>query len=177
MTILQLNSTIDTWINALYNYNIETLQKKIEKDSWSLGQVYIHILDDTNYYIEQIELCLTHNENQLEEMTEFAINLFFKAEFTEQKIKGDPSAGQSMPQPGSKENLINQMMSLKNRLNLIWLEVIKSENVGKTKHPGLGYFNAQDWLKFSEIHMRHHLLQKRRIDDALESTNSRWLHP
>ena len=171
MTIIQLNRTIDTWINALSDYNLETLQEKIQKDSWSLGQVYNHILDDTNYYIEQIELCLTHNENQLGEMTEFAITLFLKGEFPDIKIKGDSSASKAIPQPSSKANLINQMIKLKIRLNSIWIEVINGETVGKTKHPGLGYFSAQDWLKFSEIHMRHHLRQKGRIDDALKRIN------
>lgn len=59
MAIAELESTIDIWINALDHYDLDTLQRKPNKNSWSLGQVYIHILNDTNYYIHQIESCLS----------------------------------------------------------------------------------------------------------------------
>ena len=39
---------------------------------------------------------------------------------------------------------------------------------GKTKHPGLGYFSAEEWLQFAEMHFRHHLRQKKRIDEFLK---------
>jgi hypothetical protein len=38
---------------------------------------------------------------------------------------------------------------------------------GKTRHPGLLYFSALEWLRFAEMHMRHHFRQKKRIDEAL----------
>ena len=38
---------------------------------------------------------------------------------------------------------------------------------GKAKHPGLNYLNASEWLQFADMHMRHHLRQKKRIDDFL----------
>ena len=38
---------------------------------------------------------------------------------------------------------------------------------GKTRHPGLLYFNAVEWLQFAEMHLRHHFRQKKRIDEQL----------
>jgi hypothetical protein len=43
---------------------------------------------------------------------------------------------------------------------------------GKTKHPGLNYFTAKEWLQFAGMHLRHHLKQKKRIDDFLK--NNIW---
>jgi hypothetical protein len=162
-----INNTIDIWINALRSYELDTLQAKPDKNSWSLGQVYMHILADTNFYIEQIEYCLTHNENQSEQMTDFAVALFSNNEFPDIKIKGDASASETMPQPTNKNDVTYQMILLRDQLNLLSARVSSTSSVGKTKHPGLGYFNAQEWLRFSEIHMRHHLRQKRRIEQAL----------
>jgi len=39
---------------------------------------------------------------------------------------------------------------------------------GKSKHPGLGYFSAEEWLQFAEMHFRHHLTQKKLIDNYLK---------
>ena len=30
------------------------------------------------------------------------------------------------------------------------------KRIGKTKHPGLNYFTAKEWLQFAEMHLRHH---------------------
>lgn len=166
MAVTELETTIDTWINALHHYDLDVLQTKPNKNSWSLGQVYIHILNDTNYYIEQIESCLSHRENQFEEMTGFAAKLFLNNGFPDEKIEGDPVASQAIRQPTDKVDLTEQMTQLKARLLLLCMKVAKSNSIGKTKHPGLGYFNAREWLKFSEMHMRHHLRQKGRIEDA-----------
>jgi hypothetical protein len=49
--------------------------------------------------------------------------------------------------------------------------ILKSPFHGKTKHPGLGFFNANEWLQFAEMHLRHHLKQKERIEEFLKIRN------
>ncbi|WP_461491871.1 DinB family protein [Pontibacter sp. HJ8] len=163
-----MESTIDLWIQALQHYELDVLQAKPDESSWSLGQVYIHILEDTDYYIEQIESCLTYSDNQSGQMTEFATRLFSNNEFPDERIAGDPHASQAIPQPVSKTDLIERFSCLKTRLIAVRSKVVNSNSTGKTKHPGLGYFSAQEWLWFSDIHMRHHLRQKKRIEDTLK---------
>ena len=50
--------------------------------------------------------------------------------------------------------------------------IIINENSlqGKTQHPGLGYFNATEWLQFATMHLRHHFKQKKRIEEYFSST-------
>ncbi|HEY0177827.1 MAG TPA: hypothetical protein VGC08_15700, partial [Pedobacter sp.] len=36
----------------------------------------------------------------------------------------------------------------------------------RNKHPRLGYLNAAQWLRFIEIHLRHHLKQLKRIENS-----------
>lgn len=167
MTITELENTVDIWIDALQKYDLAVLQTQPDQDSWSLGQVYLHILDDTSFYIEQAERCLCHRENQSEKMTDFAALLFSNNGFPDEKIEGDPLASRSIPQPTDKADLSEQMEQLKTRLTSLWKKVSEISDFGKTKHPGLDYFNAKEWLEFAEIHMRHHLRQKHRLEVAL----------
>jgi hypothetical protein len=39
----------------------------------------------------------------------------------------------------------------------------------KTKHPRLGYLNAKQWLRFIEIHLKHHLKQLERIEKSFQA--------
>ena len=47
-------------------------------------------------------------------------------------------------------------------------QIANSKSKGKTKHPGLNYFNANEWLQFAEMHLRHHLKQEKRIEEFLK---------
>ena len=41
-----------------------------------------------------------------------------------------------------------------------------SEN-SKTAHPGFGFLNTREWFHLIEMHFRHHLRQKKRLDRFL----------
>jgi len=81
MHTVKLNETLNTWITALQHYDFDTLVAKPDFENWSLGQVFLHLINETNYYIEQIEYCLTHNENCSEQMVENALIIFANNEF------------------------------------------------------------------------------------------------
>ena len=169
MLIENFNKTIDTWIAALEQYNIEKLRTKPGADSWSIGQVYMHLIEETNYYMTQMEACLQSDENAAEEMTEKAKVMFSSNDFPDEIIKGDPLIAHNVPQPASKLQLEEKMQLLKDAMNRIGNRIISSPNIGKAKHPGLASFNAREWCQYADMHLRHHLRQKRRIDDFLSS--------
>ena len=141
---------------------------KPSPSSWSLGQLYIHLTEDTNYYIEQIKICVNNNDNANEEAFPFAKKMFLNNGFPDEVIEGAP-ANSLIPQPGSTEELVNGLMALKYEMNNTAILISNSSFKGKTKHPGLNYFNAAEWLQFAEMHFRHHLMQKKRIDDFLKT--------
>lgn len=157
------NHTIDSWIAALEAYNFSQLCAKPSASSWSLGQVYVHLIEDSTYYIEQIKICLSSNENSLEEPSREAEILFLKNEFPDERIEG--AAGNAyLPQPRSKSQLLNELIRLKIEMNNAAVQIAESPFYGKTKHPGLHYFSAEMWLQFAAMHLRHHLRQKQRLD-------------
>lgn len=167
MLIEDLNHTIDIWINELEQYNFMQLCAKPSPNSWSLGQVYLHLIADTDYYIEQIKICVYTNDNVIEEASPVAKKMFLNNDFPDEVIEGAPS-NSGIPQPDNKEQLMVCLMNLKDEITVVEISISKSPYNGKTKHPGLNYFNANEWLQFAEMHFRHHLRQKKRIDNFLK---------
>ncbi|WP_295120153.1 DinB family protein [uncultured Chitinophaga sp.] len=157
--------TIDLWISFLPDYSMEQLSKRPHAGAWSLGQVYKHLVIDTGFFAEQMQLALTAG-NADEHMHPHAITIFANNSFPDEP-QANPYNDINMPQPGSKEELAKALIAIKN--DVLQLE-FDGRTSGKTKHPGLGYFTAQEWLQFADMHMRHHLRQKRDIDAALGNT-------
>ena len=166
--IQQLNTTIGIWKEALASYPAEALCKQPSRGCWSIGQVYLHLIADTNFFIEQINLCLISNDNVNEEPTGNGKLMLRKNEFPDMKIEGDPSNA-LIPQPGSADELMNKLNEVKNRLNDLFVQYQATTFAGKSKHPGLGFFSAGQWFQFADMHFRHHLRQKKRIDDFLQT--------
>jgi len=167
MLIENFNHTIDNWINALKWYNYAQLTTKPSPSRWSIGQVYMHLLDDTYYYIEQIQVCVANNDHASDHATPEGKIMLLNNDFPDEILEGSPSNA-FMPQPESKEQLMSDLLNLKMSMNNAATLISESPFHGKTKHPGLDYFNANEWLQFAEMHLRHHLRQKKRIDTFLE---------
>ena len=161
------NHIIDHWIAQLDQYSFDQLCSKPSPNKWSLGQLYLHLLADTNYYIGQMEICVLSNDNAGGEAAPEARVMLLNNDFPDEVLEGSPNNA-LIPQPGSKEQLGNELVRLRADMNSMAERVSKSAFKGKTKHPGLGYFNADEWLQLAEMHFRHHLRQKRRIDEFLK---------
>lgn len=159
------NKTINTWINTIQQYTIEQLCIQ-PGNNWSVGQVCMHLLNDTNWFIEQAKICLLNNDNDDENMLPFAQNMFENNSFPDERLTNPANA--NMPQPTNKEDLLQGFIQLKKDMNEVAARIANTESNGKTKHPGLNYFNAKEWLQFAEMHLRHHLKQKKRIEEYLK---------
>jgi hypothetical protein len=162
--INDFNQTIDVWLTELDRYSFTRLCEKPSTETWSIGQIYMHLLNAAEYQMDQVRICTSTNENEWEEASAAAKTMFRNNEFPDLLIKG-PSSNDLTPQPQSKEQLINGLLNLRNEINTTILNLLSSTYYkGKTKHPGLLYFNAIEWLQFAEMHFRHHRRQKKRID-------------
>jgi hypothetical protein len=98
--------------------------------------------------------------------------MFQQNGFPDERIEG-PATNTNIPQPDSKEQLVELFSALVNNVQDAELLISKSPYRGKTKHPGLNYFNAAEWLQFARMHFQHHWRQKRRIDDFLKAKKNR----
>lgn len=168
MLLEDFNHTIDAWIKALTQYDFIALSTKPSPNSWSLGQVYMHLIAETRFYIEQIKICLAGNDHAMEEASPEARTMLLNNEFPDAIIEGPPTNA-FIPQPRNKEELISGLINIKEQMNDVKILIAQSPFKGKTKHPGLNYLDANGWLQFAEMHLRHHLRQKKRIDAFLQS--------
>ena len=68
------NYIIDIWINAIQQYNFKQLCMQPDANNWSIGQVCMHLINDTNWFIEQIKICVSNNDNADENNVAFCAN-------------------------------------------------------------------------------------------------------
>jgi hypothetical protein len=167
------NRTLDSWIQELEKYNFSQLCAKPSPSSWSLGQVFMHLIENTNYYMEQIRICVSSNDHENEEVSTHGKQMLFNNEFPDEIIEGPPENSRTL-QPASKEELMRSLLKLKGEVRALEGLILQSTCRGKTKHPGLNYFSAKEWLQFADMHFRHHLRQKKRIDTFLNQTAYRF---
>ena len=170
MAIEKFNETLAYWMAELDLLTLDQLLTKPDEPNWSLGQVYEHLIEETNWYNEQIEVSLSDIENANVPMTAKAQKLFKDKSFPNKRILGDPLIAENVKQPISVDQLKSDLEKLKIRTNEIWKRMKKTNSFGKSEHPGMGYLNCYEWLQYSEMHMRHHLKQKSRIEIFLKGS-------
>jgi len=164
--IENFNHTINHWLSELERYSFTELCLKPSAGAWSLGQLYRHLIQEANFYREQIEICVRSNDHTKEEASAAGRAMLANNEFPNEIIEGDP-ANAFIPQPESKEKLLHDLALVKEQMNQVAVMIRETSFHGKTKHPGLNYFSAEEWLQFADMHFRHHLRQKKRIDEFL----------
>jgi len=165
---MDFSITIGIWLKDLQLYTFEQICRKPSKNNWSLGQVGMHLIKETDYFFEQVRTCAGIDDNQDKAKSMDAVIMFRNGQFPDEMIEGPPS-NQNTPQPANIELLVSDFKRLKKEIETLESLIFKTTHEGKTEHPGLGHFNAKEWLQFAEMHFRHHLRQKKRIEDFLES--------
>ena len=166
MPVTSINHTIDIWIEVFQQKKFQQLCAQPAINSWSLGQLGIHLIEATGFYLQQIEICISTNDNANEDMLPAAKQLFQNNELPDVLIEGPPTNA-ATPQPASKEALLQGLTDLKEKIKTLEILIATSSFKGKTKHPGLHYFTAKEWLQFADMHLRHHLKQLKRIETFL----------
>src|SRR5437762_3357876 len=118
MTIENFNHTIDYWIEELERYTFIQLCARQSPNSWSLGQMYRHLIDDANFYVEQIKMCVMNNDHAIEEATAHGKMMLHNNDFPNEIIEGSPNNA-FIPQPENKEQLMNDLLNLKTEMNTV----------------------------------------------------------
>ncbi len=166
MELADFYTTIDYWIIALDNYSFGQLTYKYQPDKWSMGQLFIHLIDSTEFFLESVVSCINNPKNADEPQSNAARRVFQNNQLPDMELSG-PDSNNFTPQPESIEMIKTGLEKLKKMAQAVSVLLQDTATSGKTKHPGLGYFNAEEWFRFAELHMRHHIRQRTRIDDQL----------
>ncbi len=167
--LFQFEKTAGVWLASLNQYSEEQFIKKPDANSWSIGQVYNHLVAGTRLYqLQQIAQCLKGKQTERNADKRLPGKLtFFLGSFPPIRIKVPPSETYTPKQPVNieamktgLEKLIKIMQKTEQKLSGV------SDN-SKTAHPAFGFLNAREWFHVIEMHFRHHLRQKKRLDRFL----------
>lgn len=157
------------WETGLQGYTLEQLLTKPSPTEWSLGQVYIHLIQSTlEFHLVHTETCLTSTANKGKRKNmKGIITYHVLGGFPPIKIKVPASPEYTPPQPESKEQLVQGLARTQDAMKAFRSRVEAGNMVGKTAHPAFDWLNAGEWYRMVEMHWRHHLRQKKNLDAYL----------
>lgn len=168
-TFEQFESVAQKWINALDSYTEEQFAKKPDEHSWSIGQVCNHLVNGTNrFHLHNIALCLDGKGKDMSGEKKFPGRIvFFLGSFPPVRIKVPSSENYTPKQPSSIGEMRTGFIQLIETMRGTAGKIGMAGHLIKTEHPALGYLNAHEWFALIEMHFRHHLRQKVRLDQFL----------
>jgi hypothetical protein len=168
----QMEASVEEYLKDLEGLNMEQLLRKPAEDEWSLGQMYVHLIQSALYMgIRNMEACRLSSETPetAEPRTEIGNAVFTSGSFPPIAIKVPASKEYTPQQPESKEQLTEGMKMVIGKMRELE-PLLDSIPASRTSpHPRFGALNAKEWFAMTEMHYRHHFLQKKRLEAFLES--------
>lgn len=135
---------------------------------WSYGEVYSHLLQSNLGSLIAIERCANGTgklDNKRLGLLAQAVFLFGRFPI---KLKAPEKIAALVNNIG-KEEARNLLVKLKAKIEQMVPVINKASSFSKIKHPRFGLLNAKQWLRFIDIHTRHHLRQLNRIEKKFKS--------
>ena len=160
-----------------YRERIQTLQaanfEKTPADgTWSYSEVFAHIFDLSILSLDAIDRCLSMEAKKRRTPFIARAILFIGAFPPVMKLKV-PKQFASRVKKISIAEAVSLMAEFELKLQSYPKLVAQADPNLKVAHPRLGYLNARQWLRFIEIHLKHHLKQLKRIDKLHNFTSLR----
>ncbi len=136
---------------------------------WSVSEIYAHILTATLMSIIAAEKCINGTGEHVTKRLHWLVwSILFFGRFPPGKFKV-PSKLLSMVTKMSKEDAENLIIKLRKKTEEICPKISKANIYIKNKHPRIGMLNAEQWFRFTLVHLNHHLKQ---IDRTLKTVKA-----
>lgn len=170
----EFEKVVGYYLDELDNYSLEQFRQQPSEEEWSLGQMYIHLIDTTLWFIGKVERIEKGEAVTEGEKTEIGQKLFAAGEFPPIQIKIPPESINNneglnlLPSnPDRKEEVREQFLLLRSKIKEVEERIPLITENDKLNHLGFGYLNAREWFQLAYMHFRHHLHQKSRLDQFL----------
>ncbi|MFD2216612.1 DinB family protein [Metabacillus endolithicus] len=162
--------SVERYLLELEDITMEQLLAAPNDEEWSIGQLFVHLIQSAHYMLHNIEQCLAGGDDVTgvtKGKTEDGKALFELGSFPPIRIKV-PASSYTTPQPEGKEHLIEGLRDVVERMKRIERALNQAPNGDKIIHPKFGALNATEWFLLVEMHFRHHFLQLERLLNVLE---------
>jgi hypothetical protein len=168
-TYKQLLPLAKYWLKELDFYGNNQFKKKVTNTSWTIGQIYDHLLKySQEIHVKAIQECLATKDVNAKQGKSFKGFLQFSyGSYLPFKHKSNPY--KEPGQPLSTEKVKDDFYRFLKLIYKIAKEIDYKKPAAKVKHPSLGYLSAEEWFKLMEMHFRHHVKQKKKLDIDVRS--------
>lgn len=155
------------YLNELNNYTYEQFIKKPSETEWSLGELYNHIIDTGCKQLEAARQCQHQPKDTTKKKNIVGKFVFTCKMIPPVKTKAPKDLAKIVFQPSSKEEVRQRMLLFIEKMRESETFVKTIPTLQKTKHPYFGFLDALEWYQHVELHFRHHLRQKKRIETVV----------
>jgi len=165
---VSLHQIIASYRAKLSGYADHDFQRTPPIAGWSYSEVYAHIFDASLLSLIALNNSITGRGEK--KPTHFIVRLILLlgAFPPSQKYKV-PNRIADRVRKISKTEALDFILEFETALKTSYPTIPAANPQLKTKHPRLGYLNAGQWLRFIEIHLKHHLKQLERIENSFKT--------
>lgn len=166
----RFEDTVTHYIHELDPMNLEQLKQRPSDNEWSIGQMVQHLINSAHMQLRNLEQCLVPSQDQTVPQTgktERGVAVFAQGSFPPIRIQVPPSAQYTPEQPENKEQLIQGLHKVIQRMKEIEPTLVQASKEHTMPHPSFGELCAEEWFLLVEMHYRHHLLQLDRLKQML----------
>lgn len=171
VALQRFEETAAHYIHELDQFSLEQLRQKQSENEWSIGQMFQHLISSALYMqLRNLDQCLMPSQDPTvpgTEKTEVGVAIFSQGSFPPTRIHVPPSPQYTPEQPESKEQLIQGLHTVIQRMKDIEPTLEKVSKKHTVSHPRFGGLCAEEWFLLVEMHYRHHLLQLDRLKQEL----------
>lgn len=164
--LMSFELTVERYLAELTKLNMDKIHRKLNEEDWSIGQMYVHLIQSAFMHLHNVEQCLACSESTLnpaKEKTEQGKIVFKLEQFPAVRIKVPASPNYTPQPPESMEQLVEGLHSVVKRMRNTESVLLQVPVSNKILHPAFGALNAQEWFMLIEMHYRHHFLQLDRL--------------
>ncbi|MEH3113600.1 DUF1569 domain-containing protein [Pedobacter terrae] len=163
-----IHQVVDAYKSKLSNYPEDIFQITPPISGWSYGEVYSHIFDSSLLSLIAFEHAANGKGESKPTHLIVKLILLLGALPPAQKYKVPKRLAERVKKI-SKTEALSFIQAFEKSLADNYLLLANTKSKSKTKHPRLGYLNAKQWLRFIEIHLKHHLKQLERIEKSFQA--------
>ncbi|RYZ79099.1 MAG: DinB family protein [Moraxellaceae bacterium] len=130
-------------------------------DAWSLSEIYHHVFDSSILSLEAIE-SLAGGVNDGGDATLVGKAILFTGAFPPGLKFKAPARLLARLQAIEYAKTEELIRNFDVKFEAVSVQAGQLAPELRRQHPRLGFFNAEQWLRFTEIHLKHHLKQAER---------------
>ncbi|WP_214769895.1 DinB family protein [Exiguobacterium sp. s39] len=161
-----MNELFTYYLQELDHYQPDSLIHHLDHDTWSISQMYDHLIVVSHEYLDEVESC------QFAPVTTsgkspFGERLFAASAFPATPIRLPDAMNAPPDETAHVDRLRTRWLQLIDRHTALASIAESAPADQKTQHGGMGWLNATEWYALVTYHLAHHRHQKRRLDAAL----------